>query len=115
MTTQNNVDWSCSCGRTYLNVNGFVAVVDGDNKCRDSDLTEKFQSEWWTDDMIKYVASKTPKVKHELESMMPTMEQPDIVKAAYVISRAITAAFDSLAMAVFLGLIIGLFMNGCIQ
>jgi len=64
MTTQNNVDWSCSCGRTYLNVNGFVTVVAGDNKCRDSDLVHKFQSEYWTDDMIKYVASKTPKVKY---------------------------------------------------
>jgi len=65
MKNENNVDWFCGCGRTYLETNGFVTVVAGDNKCRDSDLVHKFQSEYWTDDMIKYVASKTPNVKHD--------------------------------------------------
>jgi len=64
MKNENNVDWFCGCGRTYLETNGFVTVVAGDNKCRDSDLVHKFQSEYWTDDMIKYVASKTPNVKY---------------------------------------------------
>ena len=54
-------------------------------------------------------------LKPELESMMPTMEQPDIIKAARIIGKAINAAFDSLAMAVFFGLVIGLIFNGCMR
>jgi len=42
-------------------------------------------------------------------STPPTMEQPDIIKAARIIGKAINAAFESLAMAIFLGL----FVNGC--
>lgn len=52
------IDWFTSCGRTWLSVNGYVIAVEGD-QCRDSELQKQFNSEFWTDNMIKFV-SKTP-------------------------------------------------------
>lgn len=48
------IDWGFACGRHYLKVNGFVTVIIG-NRCYDSDLVEKFTSDRWTEEMIKWV------------------------------------------------------------
>ena len=51
------VDCGFSCGRYYLEVQGYVVAMELD-VCRDWNLTEKFKSQVWTKDMIKYVVKK---------------------------------------------------------
>jgi len=53
--------------------------------------------------------------KQTCTSTPPAMEQPDIIKAARILAKAIWGGFDSLAMAVFFGLVIGLIFNGCMR
>lgn len=51
------IDWFYSCGRCWLTFDGFAIAMQGDI-CRDGDLREKFNSEIWEDNMIRYVAER---------------------------------------------------------
>ena len=48
------LDWSYFCGRCFLMVNGYAVIMDGDPH-RDPDLLERFQSKFWTEEMIKFI------------------------------------------------------------
>lgn len=52
------VDWCVSAGRYFLLVNNFAVLMDGD-PCGDTDLCQEFQSKFWTEEMIQFVATQS--------------------------------------------------------
>ena len=50
------IDWCVSAGRYFLLVENLAVLMDGD-PCRDPNLCQEFQSNFWTEEMIKFVAS----------------------------------------------------------
>lgn len=63
------VDWGFACGRTYLEINGYVAAMEGD-VCRDIVLTTKFGPTWTAEGIKSVVKDSAEDYKKHMEDII---------------------------------------------